>query len=585
MMFTRIREIFAAPVFEGEEDKTRRARLLNAILWAVFLIFAIASPVLLMVNRTLVEGTVTKWLLTGFLLIVLGLLRMLRSGRVRLTSMLFSFLALIMITVTILFFGGIRSDMAFGYLMVIFISGLLLGRREAFLFGFLGILAILGVFCAEYYFRVDTIEPPATHSNFDNLFTLLTFLALIMVLVDLVVRNTTEALERAWNNERALSESLDELSTGRAELEARTFDLEHRSAWLRAAAQVSRDITATLELDEMMNLAVSLIREYFDFYHVAIFLTGDRGEYAVLQAATGDAGQQMLERGHRLKVGMENIVGYAVDSAWRHVDLHVSGDEGRPKYPLLPQTRSEAALPLRMGQKVIGVLNIHSREEAAFDDDGLAILQTMTDQLAAVIQNAHLISEMQQTVRELESVSGQYTRESWQDVARGVGQSQGYRYRRLEVEPAAERSLEARRAWLQGRSVVIEGDDQDAVSALAAPMKLRGQVIGVLNMQFEGASISDETITLVEEVADRLALALENARLFGETGRTAWRERLAREVMAKVQSATDVDNILQIAVRELGQALDAPRSIVQLSTHTDEVGRQSLEASEVNDEL
>jgi GAF domain-containing protein len=99
---------------------------------------------------------------------------------------------------------------------------------------------------------------------------------------------------------------------------------------------------------------------------------------------------------------------------------------------------------------------------------------------------------------------------------------------------------------------------------LAVPIKLREQTVGVLNLNFEGQSPSADTVSMVEEVANRLALALENARLLDETRQRAERDRLAADVTAQVRAYIDLRNILQTAVRELGRALGSDRAFIRL---------------------
>ncbi|RME32285.1 MAG: GAF domain-containing protein [Thermoflexia bacterium] len=176
---------------------------------------------------------------------------------------------------------------------------------------------------------------------------------------------------------------------------------------------------------------------------------------------------------------------------------------------------------------------------------------------------------MQRTVRELERVYGEYTREAWHAVRRSR-RWVGRRYRRLAPEPAEELPEEARRVLAEGRSVLQpiheEGDGRVIGTLLAVPMKLRGQVVGVLNLRFAAPEVSPDTVGVVEAIADRLALALENARLLEETRRHAERDRRIAEITARVRASLDPETILHTALRELGQALGADRVMVRLTS-------------------
>lgn len=380
-------------------------------------------------------------------------------------------------------------------------------------------------------------------------------------------------------------EAVEELQKQRESLEEtvreRTRDLQQRSIQLQVAAEVARDATTAHELDELLHQAVDLIRSRFGFYHAGIFLVDESREYAVLRAATGAAGRQMLEQGHRLKVGEVGIVGYVTDQGTARIALDVGTDAVHFANPLLPETHSEMALPLRLGERVIGALDVQSREASAFDEDDVAVLQTMADQLAVAIENASLLHQMQQTVRELEVAYGRHTQEAWRTVARTSKQPLGYRYRRLDVEPVVDPPQEARQAWLQGQTVTTTvqpetgTDGQGDTHAVAVPIKFRDQVIGVFNIRSTGDTISPEAVSLVEEVVSRLALALENARLLEETQRRGVRDRLIANITAQVRSSMDPETILQTAVRELGAALGTDRTFVKLSTDTQPPEEQS----------
>jgi GAF domain-containing protein/HAMP domain-containing protein len=357
----------------------------------------------------------------------------------------------------------------------------------------------------------------------------------------------------------------------------RTRELEQRSTQIQIAAEVARDINASTDLERLLSEAVDLIRERFGFYHAGIFLVDERGGYAILRSASGEAGRKMLESEHMLKVGAQGIVGDAAASGEAHIALDVDSDFAHFKNPLLPDTRSEMALPLRMGGKVIGVLDVQSDQPQAYKEDDITILQTLADQLAIAIENARLIRRMNQTVRELEQAQRNYTLDSWQTFSQSARHSLGFRYQHLEVVPVSEHRPEAQQALQEGQTLILpahelaQADEAGDSSALAVPIKLRDEVIGVLNLRFQGEDIPGEMVTLIEEVASRLGLVLENARLLQEAQRLALRERLAGEITAKVRASNDPQMILQTAVQELRQALGAGRAQVVVQAK-DEAG-------------
>jgi GAF domain-containing protein/CheY-like chemotaxis protein len=177
-------------------------------------------------------------------------------------------------------------------------------------------------------------------------------------------------------------------------------ETERRATQLAAAAEVARDATAILDVDQLLNETVHLISEQFGFYHAGVFLMDERGEYAVLRAVSSEGGRRMLERGHRLKVGEVGIVGYVASTGESRIALDVGEDAVHFVNPDLPDTRSEIALPLISRGRIIGVLDVQSTEPTAFTEEDEAVLRTMADQLATAIENARLFSETEQALAE-----------------------------------------------------------------------------------------------------------------------------------------------------------------------------------------
>jgi GAF domain-containing protein len=334
----------------------------------------------------------------------------------------------------------------------------------------------------------------------------------------------------------------------------------------------------------LLNLAVNLIRDRFSFYHAGIFLIDERGEYAVLKAATGEAGRQMLARGHKLRVGEVGIVGAATGSGRHHIAQDVGADTAHFKNPLLPYTRSELALPLQAGSRVIGALDVQSMQATAFQEEDVTVLQTIADQLAVAIENARLIRRMNETVQELEQAYGRFTTQAWSDYAHSTRLS-GLRFQQLEVEPVSERNPEANAAITVGQTVVVNAIDDvnslfeaspggsQPVSALAVPIKLRNQTIGVIDLRFNAESVSPGTIQVVEEATSRLALVLENARLLQEAQRLAAREQQINMIATQVRGSIDIEAVLQTTVRELGKALGADRTFIHIGFDPDSPGQ------------
>jgi PAS domain S-box-containing protein len=170
-------------------------------------------------------------------------------------------------------------------------------------------------------------------------------------------------------------------------------DLTRRNMQMLASSEVSKAATQILEIDKLLVNCVELIRTYFGFYYAAIFLVDDPGEWALLRAATGEAGQKLMEKGHKLAVGSQSMVGWVTANNSARIALDVGDEAIRFDNPLLPKTLSEMALPLRVRGDVIGALDVQSTSLNAFHEDDIQTLQMMSDQVAIAIDNARLFAK------------------------------------------------------------------------------------------------------------------------------------------------------------------------------------------------
>jgi GAF domain-containing protein len=186
--------------------------------------------------------------------------------------------------------------------------------------------------------------------------------------------------------------------TGRVQGLRQREEAEHRAIWSQTAAEVSRAAGTVLEMEDLLQQVVNLVQTRFELYYAGLFLvalgargSGEPGNWAVLRVGTGEAGQQMVEQGHKLEIGGESMIGQCVATMQPRIAMDVGEEAVRFANPLLPDTRTELALPLVSRGQALGALTIQSQQPAAFSMDDIAVLQTMADQLAITIDNANLI--------------------------------------------------------------------------------------------------------------------------------------------------------------------------------------------------
>ena len=175
--------------------------------------------------------------------------------------------------------------------------------------------------------------------------------------------------------------------------------VEARTQQLEAAAEVGRAATSILSMDELLTRTVGLIRDRFGYYHVSIFLLDEDHRWAVLQEATSEVGAQLKARGHRLAVGSNSLIGWVTANRRPRIALDVATDDVHFHNELLPDTRSEAALPLRVGERVIGALDVQSRALNAFNPSDIDVLQVLADQIAIALENGRLFARQERAAR------------------------------------------------------------------------------------------------------------------------------------------------------------------------------------------
>jgi len=366
--------------------------------------------------------------------------------------------------------------------------------------------------------------------------------------VNLTSRDETVRLAQAFNQ---MTKRLRELIGGLEQTVAeRTKDVEQRSSYLQATAEVGRAAASILETKQLMEQVVEVIRSRFALYYVGLFMVDTLGEYAVLQAGTGEAGAAMLARSHRIRVG-QGMIGWSIANKRPRVALEAGEDAVRLVTDLLPLTRSEAALPLISRGRVMGALTVQSDHPGVFTADTISVLQTMADQVALALDNAQLFTESEQTLDALRRSYGELSRRSWTEVLR-THQTRGYRLDQKGVRPLSE------------DEPIVE-TEQDG-TLVKVPIRLRDQVLGYIEARKPDhtGTWSQEELSLITNLVEQLSVALENARLYEDTQFRAERERLLAEITTKVRATTDVSTIMQTAILELASALRVPYGAIRL---------------------
>lgn len=376
--------------------------------------------------------------------------------------------------------------------------------------------------------------------------------------IALRTRDETGTLAEAFN--QMVERTRDVLSNLEARVQERTLALAERSAYLQAVAEVGRLIFSLRDPQALIARVVEIIRSRFGLYYVGLFEVDGSGEWAVLRAGTGEAGKAMLARGHRIRIG-SGMVGWSIANNQARIAQQAELDAVRLRTPELPDTRSEAALPLRTRSGVIGALTIQSNRPNAFNPDNLAIFQVLADLVSSALENARLYAEMESALHSLEHIFAERVHSILEEHFHVHG-STTYRSDGTQVweDPTAWHA-EMEEALQRGEPVLGRQTlyGQESVYPLAIPILLRGRAIGVMRTYkpAEKGPWTSQEIRVLQNILDQIALTLEAAQLYEQTQQRAMYEHILSEITGKVWSASGIEGILQVALRELGRALNA----------------------------
>jgi GAF domain-containing protein/HAMP domain-containing protein len=349
------------------------------------------------------------------------------------------------------------------------------------------------------------------------------------------------------------------------ELATQNEFLTFRSRQLQTVSDVARSVASTQSLDSLLTKVTELISERFNYYHVGIFLNDEKNEFAVLRSANSEGGKRMLARSHKLKVGQVGIVGYVTGTGNPRIATDVGEDAVHFKNPDLPYTRSEMALPLKIGDKIIGALDIQSTESNAFTAENIELFNILADQVAIAIDNNRLYEETTQALEDMQKIHKQYLRSEWSKLPQQQT-TNAFLYANGKVKAQEEiLTPDIQQAIDSGEIIRNDITTNAASPSVAVPIMLRGERIGVIRLQDTVKSErvwSDDEITAIQSISDQIAQALENARLFSQTIRRAERERRVLEITSKIRSVNDPQAMIQIATQELQRALNARAQII-----------------------
>lgn len=383
-------------------------------------------------------------------------------------------------------------------------------------------------------------------------------------------------------------------------------DARRNAVQLQTVAEISREVSGSLIVDSLLRQAVTLVQERFDFYHAAVFLVDPSAEYAVIREATGEAGIQMKRSGYKLGVGSKSIIGFVTHQKEQLVVNDITKDLNYAANPFLFETKAEACLPLKVGERILGVLDVQSQHLYVFTDENTRILQILADQLAVAIVNSELFAEAQERLSQhrllhhvtTAAASATTIEEALNSVVQGLQVTLGGDQISIMMADKEQKKLEVKSSigypneesarlkvpfgvgvtgWVAAhRQAQRIGDttkdsryisiNPKVRSELAIPLIYRNEVLGILNVESSKLNAYNENDEeMLGTMAGSLAAIIAHSRLLEQYRHQVERERLLYEITNKIRRTNSPNKILSITAEELSKALNTHRTQIEIS--------------------
>ncbi|NDJ60043.1 MAG: GAF domain-containing protein [Chloroflexi bacterium] len=353
---------------------------------------------------------------------------------------------------------------------------------------------------------------------------------------------------------------------------------QDRATLAEVTTRLARRMADRAALEDVMDTAINEINaSYEQIYHSQVFLVHELTREARLAASTGTVGQMLLRRRHSLNVGGQSVIGRVTASGEIIVANAGSSDTVHKRNEFLPETQVEAAFPLKIGGRVIGALDLQSRDPDAFPPEDLPVFQALADVIAVAIDNAQrlaqtdqrlednqkLIEQLRRALGSAEQQNRQLTARAWAHylstkggaLGLGINFAHGTSTSKVPRTPTLEQAM--------SDNHVVQSEHQQ-VTTIAVPLRVRGQVIGALEFDLRDRKpLAPDELDLVQEVSERFGAAVENTRLYEESRRVAERETILNDLSSRLQ-VTNVDSVLRAAAQGLQDTIGAQRVAIRL---------------------
>lgn len=378
--------------------------------------------------------------------------------------------------------------------------------------------------------------------------------SLLTIMLVVALGSLQRGLETALTSQTTMLEALkNQQGTLERRVVERTQELQRRALQLETTAEIAKLTAESPDLDQLLQGAVELIKSRFGFYHASVFLLDPSRTWAELTASTGEAGRRLLERGHKLAVGSASIIGWVTANRRPRVTPDVSEDPFHYRNPDLPDTRSEMAVPLTIGNRLIGALDVQSDRPDAFSEPDMRATEAIAGELAFAIENSRLLTERQAQIESLEGEVRSRIRTSWSQFGRSGSPTVIHLGSQGEATSASEGAFGHLDEASQRGETVISDDGAEVI----VPVRVRGETIAAIAARKPEPRQKWESddIALMEAVAGQAALALETARQYEEEQRRVAELEVVNRISQAASQLLRLDTLLRMVGRQITQVM------------------------------
>ena len=574
-MSTLLKTLLTAPTFEDPE-KAQTASVLNVILQtALYVVLGLFVYTLLFRDPQAVElqGYIA-FISTSTLFFIAFLL--FRQGNLIAPTLILLSTIHIAVSFGIIQGDGVRSNLVVVYIINIIIAGLVIGRQALLGFILLSTVTVLGLYYAETQQLIN--QDAREEIQVFDLLIVVSLTGFATYMFYLLFRIYTKNLERTQENERALVESNRQLQAIRMSLEDRVVARTRR---METLTTLNEYLSTILNRDQLLDTLIEALTKRLGYDHALIFFYDEAHESLVLAQSNNLPGSVRLSDDQTSPVTHSTLAERAaIEGRAKVGGLETSDLDWQPP-AILPQAKSEIAVPILLDGIVVGVLDVLDDQPDKLDESDVNVLRSLANQISGSLRNARLFADLEIALKEANAAQSRYQAQAWASI-----RSVSHDLEHLAVAPTAvlpdmdvTQSIdEARQMVFSHTEPTVVSPKQGGKEILVAPIKLQRNIIGALQIHSQEGNQqwNEDDLKIIETILDQFSQAAENLRLSDSNLKQANREQVIRQITEKMRMATNLETLVEVAASELGEQLGAAHAIVELGAEKEQDAMQRI---------